>query len=60
MFRRIFFFVYEIKTDILILKMTIKNLYCCFIGKLGKRYDGTGVVEGDLNKWNQREIIEIS
>ena len=70
MLRRTRFFVDEKKTDVLILKVTIKNLYCCFstktqhsslvIKKLGRRCEGAGVDEGDLSKWNQEEIIEIS
>ena len=52
------------------LKVTIKNMYCCFCqklstlsslitGVLGKRCEGKAG-EGSLNKWNQGETIEIS
>ena len=71
MFRRIRYFIYEKKDDILLLlKVTIKKLYWYFstkyqywyliIGKLGRRCEGAGVGEGDLSKWNQGKIIEIS
>ena len=70
MFRRTRFFVDEKKTDVSILKVTTNSLYCCFstktqcsslvIKKLGRRCEGTGIDEGDLSKWNQEEIIEIS
>ena len=73
MFRRLRFIVEENKTDVLILKVMIKNLCHCFCTKtqysftldyrgVGEKVcKGEGVaVERGLNKWNQGKVIEIS